>query len=99
MIGAICWVIVACSQHAYRNRVIGLNGNVAFGNVAVGQNASATLTITNTGNSTLTMSGMTVSNSASVVSSSFATGTIAAGASQTATIRFSPDINQGYSAT
>ena len=81
-------------------RIIGLSGNLAFGGVAVGQTATATLTITNNGNSTLTVSGMTVpSGSGSVYASSFLNGTIAAGGSQPATIKFAPTAGQSYSGT
>ena len=80
------------------SRVIGLSGNLAFGNVAVGQNASSTLTITNSGNSTLTVSGMT-GPGGGVYTSSFTSGTIAAGGSQPSTIRFAPTAGQTYSGT
>ena len=36
-------------------RVIGLSGNLAFGNVPIGQPTTRTLTISNTGNSTMTV--------------------------------------------
>src|SRR5665213_2610635 len=36
-------------------RIIGVTGNLAFGNVAVGQTVSSVFTITNSGNSTLTI--------------------------------------------
>ena len=75
-------------------RVIGLGGNLAFGNVAIGEKASATVTITNTGNAALTVSGMTVPGG--VYTSSFTSGTIAAGASQAVAIQFAPSAAQTY---
>jgi len=81
-------------------RVIGLTGDLTFGNVAVGQEVTRTLTITNSGNSTLTVSGMTVSGgTGGVYKSSFTSGTISAGASRPATIYFAPTAGQSYSGT
>jgi len=42
------------------SRIIGLSGNLAFGSVNVGSARDATLTITNSGNQSLNVSGMTV---------------------------------------
>ena len=75
-------------------RIISLSGTLTFGSVAVGQSSDLTLTITNTGNSTLRVTGVT---GLSGFSSSWTSGTIAAGSSQAATIRFSPTIPQAYS--
>src|ERR1700681_2903928 len=81
-------------------RVIGLGGNLAFGNVAIGQKASATLTITNTGNAALTVSGMTVpSGTGSVYAASLTSGTIAPGGSQPVTIQFAPTAAITYDGT
>lgn len=41
-----------------QTRVLGLSGNLAFGNVTVGQATNRTLTISNSGNSTLTVSNI-----------------------------------------
>jgi hypothetical protein len=85
---------------AATTRIIGLSGNLVFGNVTIGQNATGTLTITNAGNAALTVSGMTVpSGSGSVYASSFTSGTIAAGGSQLATIQFAPTAATTYSGT
>ena len=68
-------------------RVIELAGDLSFGSVTVGQSATRTLTITNTGNSTLTVSGI------SYPSSRFSgnwSGTIEAGASRNVTLTFAP---------
>src|SRR3954470_19448755 len=69
-------------------RVIGLNGNLGFGVVPVGSSLTNTLTISNGGNSVLTITGLTVSNGlSSVLTASFTSGTIAAGESQRVDIR------------
>ena len=81
-------------------RVISLSGNLAFGNVAVGQTGTAMLTILNSGGSTLTVSGMTVpSGSGGAYEASFTSGTITAGASQPVTIRFAPTEGRTYGGT
>ena len=81
-------------------RIIGLIGNLAFGNVPVGQTAIATLTITNSGNSTLAVSGITFTNGLEAVfSPNWTSGTIAAGASQQVTSRFAPTVTRSYAGT
>jgi hypothetical protein len=88
----------APSTPATPTRIIGLSGNLAFGSVMVGQSATATLTITNSGNSTLTVSGMTITGGLETVfSPSWTSGTIAAGGSQQVTARFAPTVAQSYS--
>jgi hypothetical protein len=77
-------------------RIIGLNGNLSFGSVAVGARATSTLTITNSGNSTLTVTGMT---GPSGYSASWTNGTISAGASQQVTIAFAPTAAGSYNGT
>jgi len=81
-------------------RIIGLAGNLTFGNVTVGQSANATLTITNSGNGPLTITGLTVpSGSGTSYAASFTSGTIGAGASQPVTIQFKPASAGTYSGT
>jgi Abnormal spindle-like microcephaly-assoc'd, ASPM-SPD-2-Hydin len=70
-------------------RIITLEGNMAFGTIAVGSFWEATLRISNTGTEPLAVTGMTMPRDG-VFSSSWTGGTIAAGSSQTATIRFTP---------
>jgi len=78
-------------------RIISVSGNLAFGNVTVGQTASAIFTITNSGNSTLTVSGMTAPvGSAGVYSVSWGSGTIPAGGAQQVTQFFTPLAAQSY---
>src|SRR5262245_19989848 len=79
-------------------RIIGVSGNLAFGNVQVGGATTATMTVSNSGNSALTVSGMSVSTSvSSVLLASWTQGTIPAGNSQVVTIQFSPTAAQTYS--
>jgi hypothetical protein len=69
-----------------------LSGNLAFGDVAVGSSAQSNLTISNTGNSTLTISGI-------VYPTGFSgnwSGTIAPGNSQQVTVTFSPTTTTIY---
>jgi YD repeat-containing protein len=73
-------------------RIIGLSGNLAFGNVTVGNSEQATLTIANTGNTTLTVSGISYPAGFSGAWS----GTIAAGGSQPVTVTFAPSAATSY---
>ena len=68
-------------------RIISLSGNLDFGVVEVGSSAQRTLTIANTGNSTLTVSSISYPSG---FSGSWS-GTIAAGNSQNVTVTFSPN--------
>jgi hypothetical protein len=77
-------------------RVIGLSGNLAFGNVTVNTTATATLTISNTGNSALAVSSITYPPG---FSGNWASGTVAAGGSQPVTVTFAPTAVQAYSGT
>lgn len=69
-------------------RIIGLSGNMAFGNVTVGTTATRTLTISNSGNSTMTVTGILYPNG---FSGAF-TGAIAAGGSANVTVTFAPTV-------
>jgi hypothetical protein len=67
-------------------RVIGVSGNLAFGNVTVGDSASALLTVTNSGTATLTVSNI-------AAPAGFAanwSGTVPPGGFQSVTVTFSP---------
>ena len=74
-------------------RIISLGGDLAFGNVVVGQTSQRTLTIENTGNSTLTVSGITYPTG---FSGSWS-GTVAAGGTKNVTVTFSPSSQTSYS--
>ena len=71
---------------------IGLSGNLAFGSVPVGSTATSTLTITNTGNVVLTVSGISYPNGFSGTWS----GTIPSGGSQNVTVTFAPSSPASY---
>jgi hypothetical protein len=93
---------IACSKGGTEpsgvTRIISLSGDLSFGVVNVGQSANATLTITNTGNSSLTITGMTVpAGSGSVYFASWTSGTISPGGSQQVNIRFTPLATASYS--
>ena len=74
-------------------KIIGVSGNLAFGNVAVGSQATAVMLITNSGNSALTVTGMT---GPGAYSASWTSGSIPAGGSQSVTIGFSPTAAVSY---
>ena len=74
-------------------RVIGLSGSLAFPAVAVGQTASRTLTIANSGSGTLTVTGITYPAGFSGPWS----GTIAGRASQAVSVIFDPTAAGLYS--
>jgi hypothetical protein len=74
-----------------------LSGNLAFGTVEVGKTKEATLTIANTGNAVLTVSGLGITSTLTAAyTASWTTGTIGAGASQVVTIHFAPLAAQDY---
>jgi len=76
-------------------RIISLSGNLAFGSVMVGTSPQRILTISNTGNSTMTISGISYPSGFSGDWS----GTIAAGGSQPVTVTFSPTSATSYGGT
>ena len=78
-------------------RIITLSGDMTFGEVTVGDTLTRTLTISNTGNNTLTWSGISTGNS--VFTASPTSGTVAAGGSQAITLTFSPAAVTAYSGT
>lgn len=80
-------------------RVIGVSGSLNFGDVAVGQSASQTFTITNTGNSTLTVTNMTISACSADYSANWTSGTVLPGGSQQVTVFFKPQAAQQCNAT
>ncbi len=81
-------------------RIMALEGNLGFGEIELGQSSERTLTIRNKGNAPLTVNGMTApSGSGGAFTSTFTSGTIAAGAAQAATIRFAPTEPRAYNGT
>lgn len=77
-------------------RVIRLGGDLAFGDVTVGQTATRTLTIYNDGNSTLTVSSITYP---SRFSGDWNGGPISAGSSRNVTVTFAPTSAASYGGT
>jgi hypothetical protein len=80
-------------------RVIGVSGNLAFGAVPVGQVASATFTISNSGNSTLTFTALTCTCDVNVFGASPTSGTVPPGGSRTVTLLFGPLAAASYGGT
>ena len=83
---------IAASGTGVATHIIGLNGNLAFGTVSTGTNATATLTITNAGNSTLTVYNVTYPSGFSGAFS----GSIPAGGAQSVTVTFAPTVPINY---
>lgn len=77
-------------------RIINLNGGLAFGNVYVGSDIQRTFTISNSGNSALTVSSITYPTG---FFGDWSGGTIAASDSRTVTVLFSPRAAQTYGGT
>ncbi|MGE0816161.1 MAG: choice-of-anchor D domain-containing protein [Vicinamibacterales bacterium] len=106
---ALLSLVVACgkggssptgpsSTSSSPTRIIAVSGNLAFGDVPVGDQRDLTYTITNSGNATLTVTGTTISGGlASQTLFSFTQGAIAPGDSRTVTVRFQPTTAGSYS--
>lgn len=81
-------------------RIINVSGNLAFGEVPVGGQRELSYTITNSGNAPLNVTGTTVTGGLSThTTASWTNGQIAAGGSQTVTVRFQPTTAGSYSGT
>ena len=81
-------------------KVFGVSGNLAFANVQVGSTANQNFTISNSGNTTLTISSLSVSAGLSTAfGASWTAGAITPGGSQQVTIQFAPTAAQAYSGT
>jgi hypothetical protein len=77
-------------------RIIRLQAILEYGDVAVGSTADRELRIFNDGNAALTVTGLT---GPSGYTASWTSGTIAPGASQVSTVRFSPTAATTYNGT
>ncbi|GAB4175810.1 MAG: hypothetical protein Fur0032_15660 [Terrimicrobiaceae bacterium] len=77
-------------------RIIGLSGNLSFGEVTVGSSLARTLTISNTGNDALTVSGITYPPG---FTGNWSGGSIAAGASRDVQVTFSPVVAGSFGGT
>ncbi|GAI82068.1 unnamed protein product [marine sediment metagenome] len=80
---------------AIATRIISLSGDLNFGNVQVGTTSTKTLTISNSGNSTLTVTSISYPTG---FSGSWS-GTISAGGSNNVPVTFSPTQDLPYSGT
>jgi hypothetical protein len=80
-------------------KIISVSGDLAFGNVNIGESPTRTFTIGNSGNTALTYTGFTASGGtgATGFTASPLTATIQPGASQSVSVRFTPTIAQFYS--
>ena len=76
--------------------MMSLSGNLAFGNVTIGTTATSTLTITNSGNADLTVTGIAFPAG---FTGNWSSGTIARGASQAVIVTFAPTAAQAYTGT
>jgi uncharacterized membrane protein len=85
---------ISVSGSGTSTRIIALSGDVNFGNVVTGTVAQATFYITNSGNSTLTVSSISYPSG---FNGDFPSGTISAGSAQAVHVTFSPDTVTGYS--
>jgi hypothetical protein len=74
-------------------KIISLSGNLAFGDVTEDKTATSTLTIRNTGNATMTVTGITYPTG---FSGNWASGSIASGSSQAVTVTFAPTAAATY---
>lgn len=77
-------------------RIISISGTLAYGSVGVGQTSDRTVTIANSGNESLVVTGMTGPEG---YTASWTSGTIVAGGSQAVTVRFAPTAATTYNGT
>lgn len=83
---------------AAATRIISVSGNLAFGDVPVGESREATMMVANSGTSPLTVSSLSVTGGlAAHVTASWTSGSIAAGATQTVVVRFRPTATGSFS--
>lgn len=79
-------------------RIISLSGDLNFGEIDVGESAQRSFRISNTGNSALSITGLT-GPSGGAFAASFTSGTVTAGGSQDVTVSFTPSEPRSYSGT
>ncbi|HYE87804.1 MAG TPA: choice-of-anchor D domain-containing protein [Vicinamibacterales bacterium] len=99
LIGIAAAVLAGCKDNdtpttPTPTSAISLTGNMNFGSVTVGQSATSTLTIGNTGSGALTITSVTYPTG---FTGSFASGTVPANGSQAVTVTFTPTAAQTYS--
>lgn len=73
-------------------KIITVSGDLAFGNVNIGESATRTFTIGNSGNTVLTFTSLSAAGGSGTTgyTATPTSGTVAPGASATVTLRFSP---------
>ncbi len=85
---------------ATTTRVIGVTGNLSFGDVMVGERREASMVVTNSGNATLTVTAMNVTGGLEQhTTANWTSGQIAAGGSQSVMISFQPVAPGTYTGT
>ncbi|HVX26972.1 MAG TPA: choice-of-anchor D domain-containing protein [Parafilimonas sp.] len=86
------------TQQQTQTKIISLSGtSLSFGNINIGQSSTQALTITNTGNATLTVNK--INYSSSDFTGDWDNGPIAAGTSHTVNVTFKPSTAKTYSET
>lgn len=80
-------------------KIISLSGNLAFGTVPIGNNPSADLTIHNSGNTTLNVTSITISDAAFVLGVGDVPTSVLPGANRDVSIAFEPTLRIPYGAT
>jgi len=78
-------------------KIISVSGDLSFGTVNLGSSADRSMTITNGGNTALTVTSISVTGASGTLTASWTSGTIAAGTTQNVTVRFTPTADQSYS--
>jgi hypothetical protein len=89
--------IAVSGSGVFATRVVGLSGDMSFGNVTVNTTSTRTLTISNTGNSVLNVTGISYPSSA--FTGNWNGGTISPNSSRTVTVSFTPTAATSYSGT
>ena len=91
-LGSPASTTVTIADDEQLTRIIGVTGNLAFGSVVTGQISTATMTITNSGNWALTVTGISYPTGFSGAWS----GSIGAGKATNVTVTFAPMLVQAY---
>jgi len=90
--GTVSQASVTILDNDAATRIIGISGNLSFGNIVTGKTATSTMMVTNSGNSLLTVTNITYP---SCFSGTW-TGAVAAGKATNVTVSFAPASLQIY---